>query len=203
MNCCMGKGILIAIEGIDGAGKTTQSKALVKWLKKNGYAAKYTSEPTSFAIGKLLSRLASTTSPALEALLFAADRLEHVRRVIEPSLKKGYVIVSDRYVHSSIAYQGAMLGDVEWVRLINKYAPKPDIAFLLDVEPKLALSRIRRRKSKFEKLELLEVVRKIYLDMVAAGELILLNGAKPSSQVTEELLDKIRPLLSNIGCRKP
>lgn len=202
MNCCMGKGILIAIEGIDGAGKTTQSKALVKWLKKNGYEAKYTSEPTSFAIGKLLSRLASTTSPALEALLFAADRLEHVRRVIEPSLKKGYVVVSDRYVHSSIAYQGAMLGDVEWVRLINKYAPKPDIAFLLDVEPKLALSRIRRRKSKFEKLELLEVVRKIYLDMVAAGELILLNGAKPSSQVTEELLDKIRPLLSNIGCRK-
>lgn len=193
----MDRGILVAVEGIDGAGKTTQSKAVVKWLKKNGYAARYTSEPTSTGTGKLLSKLGSTASPALEALLFAADRVEHVRRVIEPGLKKGYVIVSDRYVHSSIAYQGAMLGDVDWVRIINKFAPKPDVAFLLDVEPRLALSRIKRPRSKFERLELLEAVRKVYLDMVDAGELILVDGTKPPSQVTEELLARLRPFLPN------
>lgn len=191
----MGRGVLVAIEGIDGAGKTTQSKTMVRWLKKNGYAARYTSEPTPFDTGKLLSRLGSRVSPVLEALLFAADRIEHVKRVIEPGLKKGYVIVSDRYVHSSIAYQGAILGDVEWVRTINKFAPKPDVAFLLDVEPRLALSRIKRPRSKFERLKLLETVRKVYLDMAAAGELVLLDGSKPPSQVTEELLAKLRSFL--------
>ncbi|MEM3533702.1 MAG: dTMP kinase, partial [Nitrososphaerota archaeon] len=175
----MDRGILVTIEGIDGAGKTTQSKAVVRWLKKNGYVAKYTNEPTSFGVGRLLNKLGSTASPALEALLFAADRIEHVRRVIEPGLKKGYVIVSDRYVHSSIAYQGAMLGDVEWVRTINKFVPKPDVAFLLDVEPELALSRIKKPRSRFERLELLKAVRKVYLDMAAAGELMLLDGSKP------------------------
>lgn len=198
----MDRGILVAIEGIDGAGKTTQSKAVVKWLKKNGYAAKYTSEPTSFGVGRLLSRLGSKTTPALEALLFAADRLEHVKRVLEPGLKKGYIIVSDRYVHSSIAYQGAMLGDVEWVRTINKFAPKPDVAFLLDVEPRLALSRIKRPRSKFERLELLEAVRKVYLEIAAAGELVLLDGTKPQSQVTEELLAKLRPFLPEPRCKE-
>ncbi len=199
--CCMNKGLLVALEGVDGAGKTTQSKAIVRWLKKNGYAAKYTSEPTSVGAGKLLSKPGFTASPALEALLFAADRIGHVKRVIEPGLRKGYVIVSDRYTYSSIAYQGVILGDVEWVRTINKFAPKPDVAFLLDVEPRLALSRIKRPRSRFEKLGLLEAVRKIYLDMVAAGELIVVDGTKPPKQVTEELLAKLRPFLPNPRCR--
>ncbi len=194
---------MVTIEGIDGAGKTTQSKAVVRWLKKNGYVAKYTNEPTSFGVGRLLNKLGSTASPALEALLFAADRIEHVRRVIEPGLKKGYVIVSDRYVHSSIAYQGAMLGDVEWVRTINKFVPKPDVAFLLDVEPELALSRIKKPRSRFERLELLKAVRKVYLDMAAAGELMLLDGSKPPSQVTEELLAKLRPFLPDPKGKEP
>ncbi|PUA31186.1 MAG: dTMP kinase [Candidatus Terraquivivens tikiterensis] len=192
----MQRGILVAVEGIDGAGKTTQSKALVRLLRKNGYDAIYTSEPTSVGVGKLLRRPGlGKVPPALEALLFAADRMEHVRRVIEPGLRKGYVIVSDRYVHSSIAYQGAMLGDAEWVRTVNRFAPKPDVAFLLDVEPRLALSRIRRPRSRFERLELLEAVRKIYLEMAGAGELILLDGTKPPGQVTEELLARLRPFL--------
>ena len=199
----MNRGILVTIEGIDGAGKTTQAKAIVRWLKRNGYAAKYTSEPTSSGVGRLLGKPDFTASPALEALLFAADRMEHVRRVIEPGLKKGYVIVSDRYVHSSIAYQGAMLGDMDWVRTINKFVPKPDVAFLLDVEPRVALSRIKRPKSRFERLELLEAVRNAYLDMATSGELIMLDGTRPPNQVTEELLAKLRPFLPNPKCKRP
>ncbi|MEM2910790.1 MAG: dTMP kinase [Nitrososphaerota archaeon] len=199
----MHKGILVAVEGIDGAGKTTQSKALVRWLRKNGYAAKYTSEPTSTVTGKLLSRPRFATSPVLEALLFAADRMEHVKRVIEPGLKKGYVIVSDRYVYSSIAYQGAMLSDVDWVRVVNKFAPRPDVAFLLDLEPELALSRIKRPRSRFERLELLKAVRKVYLDMAATGELILLDGTKPPNQVTEELLATLDHFLPDLKGKEP
>ncbi|MCF8884494.1 MAG: dTMP kinase [Nitrososphaerota archaeon] len=186
----MESGVFIAIEGIDGCGKTTQSKKLVKWLEKKQIKAVYTKEPTDGVIGRILKKMVrrENVDPRIEALLFAADRLEHLKNTVLPLLEKGYVVVSDRYVYSSLAYQSVTTGDPQWVREINKYAVKPDLAILLDVEPNIGLSRIKRRKTKFEKEKFLEEVREKYLEMVRNGELKVIDASKNVDEVAEELV---------------
>lgn len=184
----MQRGLLIAIEGIDGSGKTTQARRLVRWLRKKRISAKYTREPTNGQIGRILKAMAlrKRVNPYLEALLFAADRLQHLEKTIEPLLSKGYVVVSDRYLHSSLAYQAATTGDPEWVRQLNKFARRPDLALLLDVEPRIGLGRIRRkRRSRFENIGLLEKIRENYLRMVEEGELLLVDASRDVEAVSE------------------
>ncbi|RLI33277.1 dTMP kinase, partial [Candidatus Bathyarchaeota archaeon] len=150
-------GKLIAFEGLDGSGKTTQALLLVEALKARGFKAYYTCEPTYWRVGDLLrlhiSRL-KRRSPVYEALLFAADRYEHVAREIRPKLRRGYIVVSDRYLHSSLAYQGASGLSLQWIRKINFFAPKPDLVILLDLPAEKALERkLRGRKPRgFENL---------------------------------------------------
>lgn len=183
------RGFLIAVEGIDGAGKTTQAKRLVRWLRENGFEARYTREPTGGAVGRILKAMAHARSvnPYLEALLFAADRLQHLERTIEPLLSRGYVVVSDRYLHSSLAYQSATTGEPEWVRRINEFARKPDLALLLDVEPEAGLRRLRRRRSRFENPELLSRIRENYLDMARRGELAVVDAGRGVGEVFEDV----------------
>ena len=191
-------GLLIAVEGIDGSGKTTQAKRLVRWLRERGVSAQYTREPTDGQIGRILKAMAlrRRVNPYLEALLFAADRLQHLERTIEPLLSKGYVVVSDRYLHSSLAYQAATTGDPEWVRELNKHARKPDLALLLDVKPQIGLRRIRRkRRSRFEQVELLEKIRENYLRMVERGELLLVDASRDAETVSETIREIVREFL--------
>ena len=173
------RGLLIAIEGIDGAGKTTQAKRLVNWLRRRGLKAMYTYEPTRSSVGRIIrTRIARGESDGeLDALLFAADRLLHYRHVIEPALKDGYHVVSDRYVHSSIAYQGALTGDAGWVRELNRFVPKPDLAVYIDVAEEVGLSRLGRSRTVYERLELLRDVRRIYLELCEKGELSRIDGS--------------------------
>ncbi|WP_324735502.1 dTMP kinase [Thermococcus sp. SY098] len=173
-------GIFIVIEGIDGAGKSTQAKLLTKWFEKRGYEVVLTKEPTDTAFGKLIRKLVLTggregiidgakISHEAEALLFAADRAEHVKKLIEPSLKAGKVVISDRYFYSSLAYQWARGLDLEWLINLNKFAIRPDLVILLDLPVKESMKRIngRQLKSEFDRIaELQKRVRENYLKLV-------------------------------------
>lgn len=196
------KGILIAIEGLDGSGKTTISKALVEWMRSRGFNAIYTAEPSTSPIGELIrSEIISSRirrDSRIEALLFAADRLWHVLYEIEPSLNEGRVVVTDRYYFSSIAYQGALNVDIEWIRALNKFAIKPDVAIYIDVVPEEALKRKKKGGLKilFENIEYLRKVRQIYLKLVSYGELRLVNGMRDFKEVLREVKSIVNYLLS-------
>ncbi|MFS8523597.1 MAG: dTMP kinase [Limnochordales bacterium] len=167
------RGVFISFEGIDGTGKTTQAALLARWLRERGLVVVHTREPGGTPLGEELRRLLLDMKgegaeadgrgpvPVAEMLLMAAARAQHVARVILPALEAGQVVVSDRYVDSSLAYQGAGLGLPEQdVRLVNEVATGgllPDLTILLDLEPAraheregVALDRIERRGLAFQ-----------------------------------------------------
>ncbi|RLG10705.1 MAG: dTMP kinase [Thaumarchaeota archaeon] len=193
----MASGLLISLEGVDGAGKTTIARRLVRWLRGRGVEARYTREPTGGPYGRLLRRLAHgrRVDPRVEALLFAADRLYHLERIVEPLLGEGYVVVSDRYLHSSLAYQGASVGDLGWVEELNRFARRPDLGILLDVRPEVGLGRLRGRRSRFEREEFLGRVREVYLRYVDRGDLLRVDAEKPLEEVFSEVAGIVEDLL--------
>lgn len=192
-------GVFIVIEGIDGAGKTLHSRGLCIQLHKRGFDVRYTAEPSNSFIGQLLREeflYRRKAPPEVEALLFAADRFQHVKNEILPMLQQNSVIVSDRYYYASIAYQSAQGVDTEWIRCINSFAPKPDLAIYLDVPADVAMSRIRRNKSVMEKIEFERKVREIYLDLVKQNELIYVDGNKPVETVSREIFNLALEIVS-------
>lgn len=183
------KGCLIVFEGIEGSGKTTASRNLQKYLTTKGYRAIWTREPTSSKIGTLIEEiLRGETIVAEEAipLLFAADRADHTKRIIVPAIKKGYIVISDRYVHSSIAYQKSGMAKVfkrEWLEKINEYAITPDLVIFLDIAPEEGLNRIgkwqRIHDDKFfEDIETQKRIRAAYHE--------ILNLNKPLTGLLEK-----------------
>ena len=193
------KGVFICIEGLDGSGKSTQAKMLTKKLSKT-YNAIYTAEPSQGKIGKFIrqrclyeeKRLPTT----VEALLFAADRIEHVQNIVAPALEEGKLVVSDRYVYSSLAYQGSAGLSLDWIEAINANALKPDLCVFIDVEPKVVLERLKRKKSVMETLETQEKVREIYLKYVERRELVRVDGGKSKRLVAEELYAIVKNFLT-------
>ncbi len=169
----MKKALYIAVEGIDGAGKTTQSRLLVKTLRSKGIRTILTSEPTDMPIGKLIKKELNGKrrfSEDVLALLFAADRLMHNEKVIKPALKKGITVVSDRSVISSLAYQTVATSKRKWVELINKFAARPDVVIFIDVEPSKALRRLRKAKAtRYEKLKFQKAVDREYRRILRRG----------------------------------
>jgi dTMP kinase len=171
----MDNGCFIVFEGIDGSGKTEQYRRLVKSLEKRRYDLVATKEPTvDSPIGKLIRSVLFKQERVVEealALLFAADRVDHTERRIKPALERGAVVVSDRYVYSSLAYQSRGMGrelDLEWVRLINRYAIQPDVVIYLDVAPEVGQSRLSNGQVRvkdhtyFESLAQQERIRSVY-----------------------------------------
>ncbi|KYH38649.1 MAG: thymidylate kinase [Candidatus Bathyarchaeota archaeon B23] len=185
-------GLFIVLEGIDGCGKSTHSRLLAEGLRGLGYRVVETCEPTDGPVGRLLrgrSERGLRFPAEVEALLYAADRLLHVEGVVEPALREGYVVVSERYIHSSIAYQGAEGVDVDWIRMLNRSAPQPDLAVLLDIQPKTAVERLRgRRLTAYEDYETQRRVREIYLRLAEAGELVRVDAERSMEEVQRELL---------------
>jgi dTMP kinase len=185
-------GVFIVVEGIDGAGKTLHSKNLCIQLHRRGFDVRYTAEPSEGFIGGLIRREflnRTKIPPEMETLLFAADRFQHVHNVILPALKQNKIVISDRYYYASIAYQGAQGVEVDWIRLVNSFAPKPDLALYLDVPVDLALSRIHRRKSLMENFELESRAREIYLEMVKHDELTYVDSSQSIEAVDRDVLD--------------
>ncbi|MEE8354404.1 MAG: dTMP kinase, partial [Candidatus Bathyarchaeia archaeon] len=131
-----------------------------------------------------------------ETLLFAADRYEHVKQVVAPALKKGMVVISDRYFYSSIAYQGATGIDLDWIREMNRFAPQPDLGILLDILPEYSLERVNgRAKTVFEVSDYLRKVREIYLGMVERGVLVSVDADRPKEEVRADIRGLIDGLL--------
>jgi len=192
------KGVFICIEGLDGSGKTTQAQILTERLSKS-HNAVYTAEPSHGTTGTFIRECCLYEEKRLprvtEALLFAADRVEHVEDEIKPALAEGKLVICDRYIYSSLAYQGSAGLSLAWIRKINFYALQPDFAVFIDVPPERVLERLQRKKSVMETLEIQLKVRKAYLKFVEKGELILINGDKPTDEVAVALYSKVLSLL--------
>lgn len=152
-------GLFIAFEGGDGCGKSTQSQILKEHFKKAGRQVVLTREPGGTEMGKSIRSLllhGQDVDPVTEALLYAADRAHHVESLIRPALEAGKVVITDRFLASSIAYQGYGRGqDLELIAGLGEIATRgltPDLTFLLEVPPQTALRRIETEADRFEKL---------------------------------------------------
>jgi dTMP kinase len=186
------KGVFICVEGLDGCGKTTQTKLLVERLQKKGYDAIYTAEPSRGEIGGFIKKYClhgeKRVSSIVEALLFAADRFEHIEKEVIPDLNEGKLVVSDRYVYSSLAYQGAAGIDLEWIEKINEHAIRPALALFIDVEPEAVIQRLKPKKSVMENLETQRKVREVYVKFVEKEELAKIDGNKSKQEVADDIL---------------
>jgi len=187
------QGFLICIEGLDASGKTTQARRLVRNLKRRGFEAVYTTEPSSGEIGRfirerILQRRKRVPS-VVEALLFAVDRIDHVERRIKPALQEGKVVVCDRYMFSSIAYQGATGLNMKWIEEINRAAIPPDLAIYLDVPPEVVVKRIKRKRSVMERLQVQRRVQEVYMKLVQSGRLTPINANRPADEVSKNILE--------------
>lgn len=195
------RGLFIVFEGIDGSGKDTHIKLLSEELRQQGHSVLETAEPSGNEVGALLRRYQRKSGKRLpaetEALLYTADRYEHIRNIVEPALKKGQIVLSNRYFYSTLAYQGAMGIDLDWIREMNRFAPKPDAAILLDILPEFSLRRLRRQKTVFEQLENLRKVRDIYVRLVKGGELVRVDADRPKRVVQADLLALVQELLKS------
>jgi len=196
------KGFFICIEGLDGCGKTTQTKLLVNRLEKE-CSAVYTAEPSQGRIGQFIKEycLHSETrgSAIVEALLFAADRYEHIQNEVRPALNRGKFVVSDRYIYSSLAYQGAAGVDLDWIRTINKDAIRPGLAIFIDVDPERVIGRLKPRRSVMENLQTQKKVRGFYMRFVDRKELIKINGNQEVDAVARDILKTVMAFLKPTG----
>lgn len=192
-------GALIVIEGIDGAGTTTQTEMLLQWLQRIGIPSLATREPSDGPIGVVarqhLGRKVDLASPEAEALAFAADRMDHVASEVAPALSKGMTVVADRYYLSSLAYQ-ALSCDLAWVREINRFALQPDLTVFLAVPVDVGRERLSGRAAleRFEddRDELVRVTERYEAAMTALradGEAItVIDGARTPAEVHAEVV---------------
>ena len=195
------KGVFICIEGLDASGKTTHAHRLVRNLRRKGFDALYTTEPSRGEIGRfirtfILQRKRRVPS-VVEALLFAVDRVDHVEKEIKPMLENGKIVVSDRYVYSTLAYQGAAGLDIKWIGEINRLALSPDLAIYIDVPPEVVVKRIRRKKSVMERLDTQRRVREVYMKFVENGKLVPVDGNRRKDEVAKDILTVVLNFLKN------
>lgn len=195
----MADGLFIVLEGIDGSGTSTHMKRLANWLSGKGIPVLTTSEPTRSGTGRLL-RIAlrdKSLPPAVDALLFAADRVEHSFRKIKPALKKGKVVICDRYVESSIAYQSVSDLPLEWVKTINQYALTPDLTIILDIAPEISLKRksMYKPREKFETIPFLSKVRQIYISRAEENDFVVINAEGSIEDVQAQIRNLVSSLL--------
>ncbi|MCF3123139.1 dTMP kinase [Streptomyces arenae] len=203
-------GFFIALEGGDGAGKSTQAEALAEWIRAKGHEVVVTREPGATPVGKRLRSILLDVSSAglshrAEALLYAADRAEHVDTVVRPALERGAIVISDRYIDSSVAYQGAGrdLSPTEVAR-INRWATGglvPNLTCLLDVSPEAARERFTEAPDRLESepAEFHARVRSGFLTLAAAdpGRYLIVDASQEPEAVTTVIrhrLDLVLPL---------
>jgi len=199
------KGRFITIEGLDGAGTTTQAEMLKGAIEGLGRKVVLTGEPTCGPVGSLIrqilqSRITGGTGRPFSrealALLFAADRLDHCEVLIRPSVEQGIVVISDRYVHSSLAYQ-TMDAPLQWVETINRFALKPDLVIFLEISPETAMERVRNRGSRLEIFEFSELQRRIRvnyeqaLEQVPSDKLLVVDGELPIQEIHRQILNTV------------
>jgi dTMP kinase len=171
MPTALPRGVLVAFEGIDGSGKSTQATLLADWATQHGLDVVRTREPTHGPWGQKVreSKVSGRLSAEEELQCFLEDRKEHVATLIAPALARGALVIIDRYYYSTAAYQGARGHDPQALIAQNRaFAPKPDVVFLMDVDPKAGVDRIQARGAgvdAFETLPALTRAREIFLSL--------------------------------------
>jgi dTMP kinase len=201
-------GLLLALEGGEGAGKSTQARLLAIWLRDQGYDVVATHEPGATKVGMrlralLLDNTHAGLSPRAETLMYAADRAEHVASVILPALERGAIVVTDRYVDSSLAYQGAGRRlRVSEVASLNQWATgglMPDLTILLDLSPAAGLGRRASSADRLEAepAEFHQRVRAGFLALASAepDRYVVLDATRPAAELSRQIQGLIRPLL--------
>lgn len=204
-------GRFIVFEGIDGSGTTTQMERYARYLRDKKRVVHITREPSDGPIGSLLRlSLAGRTTlgpgrlPQTMGLLFAADRLDHLVQEIEPHLRDGAVVLSDRYDLSSLAYQWASAGAgatpelQEWLRSLNRFARRPDVTLVLDVSPETAARRRKERHGAielYERAELQARLAPLYREaekLAPTDTIIHIDGDRELAEVSQAVIDALQ-----------
>jgi dTMP kinase len=221
------EGVFVVLEGIDGSGTTTQAQRLATSLRASRRLVHVTHEPSGGPIGAqirlvLTQRLTLPASHRAEvmALLFAADRLDHVTAEIEPHLRDGYVVISDRYDLSSLAYQSTSAGSrdslydgavvsqrpgapTSWIRDLNRFARRPDVTLVLDVSPDVAAARRRARGGAAELFDDADLQARLAAayrraeDLVPGDRVIHVDGDRDPDAVARSIADALGPFVSS------
>jgi dTMP kinase len=193
------RGIFITIEGIDGCGKSTQAALLKRAIENSGSNVILTREPGGSSLGELIRNalLTKDMNSITEFLLFAADRNEHIKNIIRPSLEEGIVVISDRFTDSSVAYQGYGRGvDIDFIERVHRFITKglkPDLTILIDVP--LEVSIERRMVTKLDRIEsegilFLKRIRDGYLDIAKQEKrFVVVDGSLSVEAVSNKVLD--------------
>ncbi len=204
------RGIWITLEGGDGSGKTTQAALLEEWLTAQGRTVVRTREPGGTEVGVLIRDIVlhhrGDVAPRAEALLYAADRAHHVATLVRPALERGEVVLQDRYLDSSVAYQGAgRVLDAGEVRDLSLWATEgalPDLTLLLDLDPAAARDRLDAADKPFDRLEAEAAefhvrVREAFLALAEAepGRFAVLDASRPVEEIAAAVRAHVAPLL--------
>jgi dTMP kinase len=208
------RGLFITVEGLDGSGKTTQIDTLGRALTDAGRTVLTTREPGGTELGRLIRDIVlhhrGDIAPRAEALLFAADRAHHIATKVRPALERGEIVVQDRYIDSSVAFQGGgrVLG-AEEVRRLNEWATEglvPDLTVLLDLDPAVARARITAAQKVYDRIEAEAVefnerIRAAYLAMAAAepARWLVLDATRPAEELAAGILERVTSLLTDSG----
>lgn len=195
------KGKLIAFEGCDGSGLSTQAALASKWLRKKGYDVLETKEPTNNFIGQvirsILKKETKTDQKTLQ-LLFCADRAHHLGSEIIPALETGKMVITDRYTMSTLAF-GSLDLEADWLKKLNEKFPRPDLTIIIDVPEKVSVERIVKSRPKtelFEEVKKLGNVRKSYHELSKEfPNTVIIDGTKSIENVFIEVENAITALL--------
>lgn len=197
----------MCFEGGEGAGKSTQSRLLAEWLEQQGHTVLLTFEPGDTGVGKELRRIVldpatGELSARTEALIYAADKAEHVDHVVLPALARGEVVITDRYVDSALAYQGAgRTLEVSEVEQVNRWATgdlRPHVTVVLDLEPQAGLGRFTERdRIEGQSLEFHQRVRQGFLRLADADpdHYLVLDARQPVEAIAAAIRARVEPLL--------
>jgi dTMP kinase len=202
------RGVFVCFEGGEGSGKSTQSGLLRDWLTAEGYAVRLTFEPGDTPVGREVRRIVLSPETGVladrtEALLYAADKAEHVETLVLPALERGEVVVTDRYVDSTLAYQGAGRSlDVGELATVARWATgglRPHLTVVLDLEPESGLRRFAGRdRIEGESLDFHRRVREAFVAMAAAdpAHYLVLDARAAVDDVAAQVRAAVEPLLA-------
>ncbi|RHW26740.1 dTMP kinase [Nocardioides immobilis] len=200
-------GVFVCFEGGEGSGKSTQSRLLGDALRAEGYAVRLTFEPGDTVVGKEVRRIVLSPETGdlddrTEALLYAADKAEHVETVVLPALARGEVVITDRYVDSALAYQGAGRSlDPAELEHVARWATgdlRPHLTVVLDLEPEAGLGRFSERdRIEGESLAFHQRVRQAFLDLAAADvdHYLVLDARADIDEIAAAIRERVAPLL--------
>ncbi len=200
-------GVFVCFEGGEGSGKSTQARLLSERLQDDGYGVLLTFEPGDTPVGKEMRRIVLSPetgelSHRTEALLYAADKAEHVDTVVQPALDRGEVVITDRYVDTLLAYQGSgrelRIAEVEEVARWATHGLRPHLTIVLDVDPREGLGRFEGRdRIEAEGLEFHDRARQAFLDLAAADtdHYLVLDARLPVGELAAAIGERLGPML--------